>query len=1214
MSLQAQMQFKRHGYEYYCAGPTYGQPGARHPAVLTTGWDCAETMDLDCTEGFELSAAEVQTISTRADHYQEDYEAGALTGIPGSFQIQFRGATSPPVNASASAAELEAALMRMFTIGRVRVSRSQARIAKSGSGAKTPVGDTGYTWSVTFLSEHGDVPFLVPSNVSFPSANWAGCVGKPTKPGWWVQGCEVPTGANGANGQVWVREATKGREVGPHWQPVARYDPASAKANGEWYRRVVTVPVLANFSAPLDDAAAIASSNARLNATAYWAAQNASQAYTFAANGTAAAAAAKAWVKSGGAVLSYGWVAPLENLRAADSTGAFNGPPFDNAGRGTAYVASPSSEHLGEGDARRAARDSAAAMAQQAAAAAARNLSQNPNAGKAFVRLTNPAFAARDLWYSDSPHGKLNPSAVFQREQECARALNGSLATLFTSFDQRFHECKHTVATGRLDLVDLQRQTHWFGNHSVDFWSKAVPDPTDPERGHPVNNNPTESFWSSPSTRQRDQKARYTEGGTQYVVPEGLPIEIGDRVFALYKGLGTKHFPGTVRAVNTHDNTYSVEFDDGNKDGGVPLASIRGEGGRTLHENGTQVGGVPLGGDVDGMESAGRVFRPFLWGGFLGGIPAGNDQFFINGAPMVSLWSKDWLMNVQYDRQPTVGIQRLDPMVFHMGKETITYSNDDEFMGTENLTTKVTIRTNRYCLTPASWARTLASLPSVAAGTQPYAPLGMHSMRPATRSDVFVGPPHHLLNNLMGGHEYEYADGIKRERNLGVRSYQSCVDVEPVTGRMVRGYVRAQWSFKLQPDSLFPQMSSVYGLFTPSYIPYFWRQQGMQLHPVDVEALANDVRARSPPPSPCPPREDATVYTRPNRREAVCPARVSLCCSLSPHPPPAAAMLTPHPMFFASLPNASTAPAGPRAVQRGVRSRLQRAESGRCAGGCGRLPRLPHARPLATQEAGEAEDGLNAEMDVMTAEMRFSVPLRDARARWSGCLLPGYDVLHDEWRKLYYCASNSQTCPICPRPPPCFPRARPCPGPSPCPPALPPPPPPPLRAAATSHSHSCLTTCYGCSSNICEIAPDSRSSVYTSARISVSATTTPGPKNPAPAPAPGPGVGTPAAPPRSTPTCVAALPASLWRLACGGTSASSFAVQAASPVLPAPAGAGCAAGAGADMAPAAALQSLHPYLNLPCVQIWLPPQSLQRSFRRLCSQIPLPPQSLHRFR
>ena len=71
----------------------------------------------------------------------------------------------------------------------------------------------------------------------------------------------------------------------------------------------------------------------------------------------------------------------------------------------------------------------------------------------------------------------------------------------------------------------------------------------------------------------------------------------------------------------------------------------------------------------------------------------------------------------------------------------------------------------------------------------------------------------------------------------------------------------------------------------------------------------------------------------------------------------------------------------------------------------------------------------------MTAEMRFSVPLHDARARWSGCLLPGYDVLHDEWRKLYYCASNAlSNMSHLPSPPTLLPTRPPLPRPQPMPP------------------------------------------------------------------------------------------------------------------------------------------------------------------------------------
>ena len=71
----ASNNFARHGYRYGCVDPT---------RIMTT-WDCRPIYDMDCSKkGFELSIADVQTVTTRADNYQSI--------VDGNFTLSWNGA------------------------------------------------------------------------------------------------------------------------------------------------------------------------------------------------------------------------------------------------------------------------------------------------------------------------------------------------------------------------------------------------------------------------------------------------------------------------------------------------------------------------------------------------------------------------------------------------------------------------------------------------------------------------------------------------------------------------------------------------------------------------------------------------------------------------------------------------------------------------------------------------------------------------------------------------------------------------------------------------------------------------------------------------------------------------------------------------------------------------------------------------------------------
>ena len=286
-SILAQDNFERHGYRYSCLSERQ----------LETTWNCGQVYDIDCSRGFSISVADVQTVTTRSDNYQYVNN--------GEFRLAYGGHNTSIINFDASPETMKAALEGLPGVGEVKVTRSpmtpKGRDALSYSLAKTRHGDYGFTWTVTFLTEKGNQPLL-----AVPYSNFSSSVGTSA----WT----------GDGDQVWIRKVHNGVHPGANFSPLMRYSHDTARYNGEWFRRALTVPDVRN---------------------------------------------ATTW---GGCTTS--------NCRA-------------------------------------------------------------PEDARPMIKLGNPAFVARDMWFGDLWHGKLWRNSRFHKEQECSRT-DDSLRTIFYDYNKRY--------------------------------------------------------------------------------------------------------------------------------------------------------------------------------------------------------------------------------------------------------------------------------------------------------------------------------------------------------------------------------------------------------------------------------------------------------------------------------------------------------------------------------------------------------------------------------------------------------------------------------------------------------------------------------------------------------------------------------------------------------------------------------------------------------
>eukprot|EP00903_Cladosiphon_okamuranus_P017641 g16248.t1 len=132
----------------------------------------------------------------------------------------------------------------------------------------------------------------------------------------------------------------------------------------------------------------------------------------------------------------------------------------------------------------------------------------------------------------------------------------------------------------------------------------------------------------------------------------------------------------------------------------------------------------------------------------------------------------------------------------------------------DNVTLEVDIRLNRYIAQTQSWLdareRVGDDLLTDFNGMPYLVPMGMVSTQVLTGYPTFVSDPHFLTNDLLEQQAAEQMNNIEPDST----KHQSLVDVEPVTGKVLRRAMRLQFLFRIERSSFSPDLLSSMSLYS----------------------------------------------------------------------------------------------------------------------------------------------------------------------------------------------------------------------------------------------------------------------------------------------------------------------------------------------------------------------------------------------------------------
>jgi hypothetical protein len=173
----------------------------------------------------------------------------------------------------------------------------------------------------------------------------------------------------------------------------------------------------------------------------------------------------------------------------------------------------------------------------------------------------------------------------------------------------------------------------------------------------------------------------------------------------------------------------------------------------------------------NGVEVMGRYdpeqHMPYQWRGFTESAKGPDD--------MIMLYDQDLAMPILFEKVVTSGTEA---DLSNKGVSPFHYDSNMKDVVADDLNGTIDININRFCLTEASWSRTMAQ-------TQHLLEFrGMMHMRPVTHSDMFLGGPDFIWHSEFGG-RLDQRITVMMPRP---RRHWSCLDVEPVTGK-----VRGRW-------------------------------------------------------------------------------------------------------------------------------------------------------------------------------------------------------------------------------------------------------------------------------------------------------------------------------------------------------------------------------------------------------------------------------------
>ncbi|CAM9155381.1 unnamed protein product [Ectocarpus sp. 13 AM-2016] len=153
---------------------------------------------------------------------------------------------------------------------------------------------------------------------------------------------------------------------------------------------------------------------------------------------------------------------------------------------------------------------------------------------------------------------------------------------------------------------------------------------------------------------------------------------------------------------------------------------------------------------------------------------------------------------------------------FHMARDSTdaVLQYPTRYLAEDNFTLETDIRLNRYIAQTQDWldARERVGEDQLTDfNGMPYSvPMGMVSTEVLTGYATFVSDPHFLTNDVLDQQAAEQMNYIEPDDT----HHQSLVDVEPVTGKVLRRAMRLQLLFRIERSSFSPDLLSSESSFT----------------------------------------------------------------------------------------------------------------------------------------------------------------------------------------------------------------------------------------------------------------------------------------------------------------------------------------------------------------------------------------------------------------
>lgn len=201
-------------------------------------------------------------------------------------------------------------------------------------------------------------------------------------------------------------------------------------------------------------------------------------------------------------------------------------------------------------------------------------------------------------------------------------------------------------------------------------------------------------------------------------------------------------------------------------------------------------------------------YEPFLFEGF-----TTFDGFFY--------WFRDYgLKRMYYPGKEIPVMVPEELMIFNMkykGVQGVAWPPRTElFPSPNNVSTEFALRTIKYAFQNSDWleagARSGTAFKDLL-GMKYTVPKGMSSIEYLTDMPLFLGSPHHHVNTMEGGFEYLQFIGLGGADSERYDEFESYIEIDPITGKLMRGAKRFQYSYRMEKNSLFP---AVTGCNTPT--------------------------------------------------------------------------------------------------------------------------------------------------------------------------------------------------------------------------------------------------------------------------------------------------------------------------------------------------------------------------------------------------------------